>query len=47
MQVTKTVFDFIPLVSFKEHWTDEKLYKKYGLDDDEITFIDSMIRPME
>lgn len=47
MQVTKTVFDFIPLVSFKEHWTDEKLYKKYGLDDEEITFIDSMIRPME
>lgn len=47
MQVTKTVFDFIPLVSFKEHWTDEKLYKKYGLDDEEIAFIESMIRPME
>ena len=25
----------------------EKLYKKYGLTDDEIAFIDSMIRPMD
>jgi len=28
-------------------WTDEMLYKKYGLDDKEIAFIESMIRPME
>ena len=26
---------------------DEKLYEKYGLTNDEITFIESMIRPME
>jgi site-specific DNA-methyltransferase (adenine-specific) len=30
-----------------EPWTDEKLYKKYGLTQDEIAFIESMIRPME
>jgi site-specific DNA-methyltransferase (adenine-specific) len=30
-----------------ELWTDEKLYKKYGLTRDEIAFIESMIRPME
>ena len=30
-----------------ESWTDEKLYKKYGLTEDEISFIESMIRPMD
>jgi site-specific DNA-methyltransferase (adenine-specific) len=47
MQVTKAVFDYIPLVAFSHPWTDEMLYKKYGLTDDEIAFIESMIRPME
>ena len=32
---------------FSHPWTDEMLYKKYGLDKDEIAFIESMIRPME
>ena len=32
---------------FSEPWTDEKLYKKYGLTEEEIAFIESMIRPME
>jgi site-specific DNA-methyltransferase (adenine-specific) len=30
-----------------EPWTDEKLYVKYGLTQEEIAFIESMIRPME
>lgn len=47
MQVTKTVFDLIPLVSFNKKWTDDMLYKKYGLNEEEIAFIESMIRPME
>ena len=38
---------FIPLQDFNEEWTDEKLYKKYGLTQEEIDFIESMIRPME
>lgn len=41
------VYSLVPLQDFSEQWTDEKLYKKYGLTDDEIAFIDSMIRPME
>ncbi len=32
---------------FSEPWTDEKLYKKYGLTQEEIDFIESMIRPIE
>ena len=43
----KGVYQFVPMQDFNEPWTDEKLYKKYGLDQDEIDFIESMIRPME
>ena len=41
------VYQFVPLQDFSKSWTDEKLYAKYGLTDDEIAFIESMIRPME
>lgn len=40
-------FQFVPLQDFSKPWTDEELYKKYGLTDEEIQFIESMIRPME
>ncbi len=43
----KGVYQFVPIQDFKEHWTDEKLYKKYGLTEQEIEFIESMVRPME
>lgn len=39
-------YDFVPMQDFSEPWTDEKLYTKYGLTEDEIAFIDSMVRPM-
>ena len=38
---------FVQVQDFNEEWTDEKLYKKYGLTEKEIAFIESMIRPME
>lgn len=41
------VFRFVPMQDFSEGWTDEKLYKKYGLTDDEIAHIESMIKPMK
>lgn len=41
------VYSFVPLQDFSHPWTDEMLYKKYRLDDNEIAFIESMIRPME
>ncbi|MDY4526762.1 MAG: restriction endonuclease, partial [Parabacteroides sp.] len=40
-------FQFVPLQDFSHPWTDEMLYEKYGLDEKEIAFIESMIRPME
>jgi site-specific DNA-methyltransferase (adenine-specific) len=41
------VYQFVPLQDFSKPWTDEELYKKYNLSDEEIAFIESMIRPME
>lgn len=41
----KGVYQFVPLQDFNESWTDEKLYKKYGLTQEEIDFIESMVRP--
>lgn len=45
--IAKDKFQFVPLQDFSHPWTDEMLYKKYGLSDEEIAFIESMIRPME
>ena len=44
---TSKVYTFVPLQDFSKPWTDAELYAKYGLTDEEITFIESMIRPME
>ena len=43
----KGVYSFVPTQNFDESWTDEKLYKKYKLTNDEIEFIESMIRPID
>lgn len=44
--ITKGCFAFVPNQDFSKSWTDEELYKKYNLTEDEIDFIESMIRPM-
>jgi site-specific DNA-methyltransferase (adenine-specific) len=44
---TRGVYQFVPLQDFSKSWTDEELYAKYGLTQEEIDFIESMIRPME
>lgn len=44
---TKTVYEYVPEQDFSKPWTDEELYAKYGLTDEEIAFIESMIKPME
>ena len=44
---TAKTYKFIPLQNFSKPWTDEELYAKYGLTEEEIAFIESMIRPME
>jgi site-specific DNA-methyltransferase (adenine-specific) len=45
--ISKSMFEFVPLQDFSHDWTDPVLYKKYGITKDEIAFIESTIRPME
>ena len=45
--ITKNCFTFVPIQDFSKSWSDEELYAKYGLTENEITFIESMIKPME
>lgn len=47
INLSKDKFQFVPLQDFSHPWTDEMLYEKYGLTEEEIAFIESMIRPME
>ena len=47
IHISKDKFRFVPIQNFNEEWTDERLYKKYRLTQEEIDFIESMIRPME
>jgi site-specific DNA-methyltransferase (adenine-specific) len=42
----RNAYSFVPIQNFDESWSDEKLYKKYDLTEEEIAFIDSMVRPM-
>ncbi len=47
IHLTKEKFRFVPLQDFSKTWTDEELYVKYNLTDEEIAFIEAMIKPME
>lgn len=55
--VSQNVYEYVPMQDFTDKsdidWSqsvadiDKQLYKKYNLDDTEIAFIESMIKPME
>jgi site-specific DNA-methyltransferase (adenine-specific) len=45
--ISRGVFAFVPIQDFNEGWSDEKLYSKYGITENEIYFIESLIRPMD
>ena len=47
IHLTKSTFSFVPKQDFSKVWTDEELYAKYELTQEEIDFIESMIKPME
>lgn len=44
---TKRVYEMVPLQDFSKQWTDEMLYHKYGLTDEEIAYIESAIKPIK
>ncbi len=43
----KKAYKHVPIQDFTQEWTDEKLYAKYGITEEEQAFIDSLIRPMD
>ena len=45
--VVAKVYGFCPLQDFSRPWTNEDLYKKYGLTENEIQFIEDNIKPMD
>ena len=45
--IAPKAYEFVPIQDFSKPWTDKELYAKYGLTDEEIAFIESMIRPMD
>lgn len=47
MNIAKGNFRFVPFLDFTKEWDDQALYAKFGLSDDEIQFVEGMIRPME
>lgn len=43
----KRVYELVPQQDFSKPWADEELYQKYRLSNDEIAFIEKMVRPMD
>lgn len=41
-----SVYQFVPLQDWSKPWTDAELYQKYHLTQEEIDYIESMIKPM-
>ena len=42
----RDVFQFVPLQDWSRPWSDEELYRKYKISTDEISYIESIIKPM-
>jgi len=43
----RSTYTWVPMQTWDHEWTDKELYKKYKLTQEEIGYIESMIRPME
>jgi len=45
--VTQKVYAFVPTQMWKKPWKDADFYAKYDLTDEEIAFIEKIVRPMD
>ena len=41
---TRKVYQFVPLQDFDRPWTDSDLYQKYGITDEEASFISELVK---
>ena len=44
---TRKVYTFVPIQDWTRTWTDADLYERYGLTEDEIAFVEKIVRPMD
>jgi site-specific DNA-methyltransferase (adenine-specific) len=44
---TRHVYTFVPTQTWDRVWKDEDLYEKYSITDEEIAFIEGIVRPMD
>jgi site-specific DNA-methyltransferase (adenine-specific) len=44
---TRKVYTFVPNQDWSKTWTDADLYEKYGLSDEEIAFVEKVVRPLD
>lgn len=44
--VFRGMYRWVPIQPWDRKWSDAALYKKYGITEDEVAYIESMIRPM-
>ena len=45
--ISKGMFEFVPIQDFSKLWSDQDLYEKYGISQEEVTYIEATIRLME
>lgn len=45
--LSPSAYEFVPLQDFSRQWTDQDLYKKYDLSEDEIVYIENSMKPMD
>jgi site-specific DNA-methyltransferase (adenine-specific) len=43
--LTRSAYEFVPILDMRSEWTDEKLAKRYELTKEEVDFISAKIRP--
>lgn len=43
---TRRVYTFVPVQEWTRRWTDNDLYEKYGISDEEVAFIEKVVRPL-
>jgi site-specific DNA-methyltransferase (adenine-specific) len=44
---TRKVYTFVPRQDWTKRWSDDDLYRKYDLTNEEIAFIEKIVRPMD
>lgn len=44
---TRKVYTFLPTQKWDKQWTDADLYTKYGLTEEEIAFVEKVVRPID